>query len=175
VNTLTVTIPFAVRSNCEAMYLLGNFGVRVAGRRLTVTELPETVGFSDLTYQGLPFYGGAISYKIPVDAPADWSALLQVPHYTAAVNTVELDGEKRAVIAYPPYLADVGVIPAGKHELTVTAYITRRNCFGDVHDADEKLAWQGPSAWVTGGSSWTYEYRLRRTGVLTTPIILKKD
>ena len=174
-NTLTVTIPFAVRSNCEAMYLLGNFGVRVAGRRLTVTELPETVGFSDLTYQGLPFYGGAISYKIPVDAPADWSALLQVPHYTAAVNTVELDGEKRAVIAYPPYLADVGVIPAGKHELTVTSYITRRNCFGDVHDADEKLAWQGPSAWVTGGSSWTYEYRLRRTGVLTTPIILKKD
>ena len=175
VNTLTVTIPFAVRSNCEAMYLLGSFGVRVAGRRLTVTDLPETVGFSDLTYQGLPFYGGAISYKIPVDAPADWSALLQVPHYTAAVNTVELDGEKRAVIAYPPYLADVGVIPAGKHELTVTAYITRRNCFGDVHDADEKLAWQGPSAWVTGGSSWTYEYRLRRTGVLTTPIILKKD
>ncbi len=174
-NKLTVTIPFAVRSNCEAMYLLGNFGVRVAGRRLTVTELPETVGFSDLTYQGLPFYGGAISYKIPVDAPADWSALIKVPHYTAAVNTVELDGEKRGVIAYPPYTADIGVIPAGKHELTVTAYITRRNCFGDVHDADEKLAWQGPSAWVTGDSLWTYEYRLRRTGVLTTPIILKKD
>ena len=102
-------------------------------------------------------------------------ALVQVPHYTAAVNTVELDGEKRAVIAYPPYLADIGVIPAGKHELTVTAYITRRNCFGDIHDADERLAWQGPSAWVTGGSSWTYEYRLRRTGVLTTPVILKKD
>ena len=60
-------------------------------------------------------------------------------------------------------------------KIIVTTYITRRNCFGDVHDADEKLAWQGPSAWVTGGSSWTYEYRLRRTGVLTTPIILKKD
>ena len=174
-NTLTVTIPFAVRSNCEAMYLLGNFGVRVTGRRLTVTDLPETVGFSDLTYQGMPFYGGAISYKIPVDAPADWSAMVKVPHYTAAVNTVELDGEKRAVIAYPPYLADIGVIPAGKHELTVTAYITRRNCFGDVHNADEKYAWQGPAAWVTGDSLWTYEYRLRRTGVLTTPMILKKD
>ena len=174
-NTLTVTIPFAVRSNCEAMYLLGNFGVRVTGRRLTVTDLPETVGFSDLTYQGMPFYGGAISYKIPVDAPADWSAMVKVPHYTAAVNTVELDGEKRAVIAYPPYLADIGVIPAGKHELTVTAYITRRNCFGDVHNADEKYSWQGPSAWVTSDSLWTYEYRLRRTGVLTTPMILKKD
>ena len=174
-NTLTVTIPFAVRSNCEAMYLLGNFGVRVTGRRLTVTDLPETVGFSDLTYQGMPFYGGAISYKIPVDAPADWSAMVKVPHYTAAVNTVELDGEKRGVIAYPPYLADIGVIPAGKHELTVTAYVTRRNCFGDVHNADEKFSWQGPSAWVTSDSLWTYEYRLRRTGVLTTPVILKKD
>ena len=175
VNTLTVTIPFAVRSNCEAMYLLGNFGVRVTGRRLTVTHLPETVGFSDLTYQGLPFYGGAISYMIPVDAPADWNALVRVPHYTAAVNTVELDGEKRAVIAYPPYLADIGTVPAGKHELTVTAYVTRRNCFGDVHNADERFSWQGPSAWVTGDTLWTYEYRLRRTGVLTTPIILKKD
>jgi hypothetical protein len=110
-----------------------------------------------------------------VDAPADWSAMVKVPHYTAAVNTVELDGEKRAVIAYPPYLADVGVIPAGKHELTVTSYITRRNCFGDVHNADEKYSWQGPAAWVTGDSLWTYEYRLRRTGILTTPAILKKD
>lgn len=175
VNTLTVTIPFAVRSNCEAMYLLGNFGVRVAGRRLTVTDLPETVGFSDLTYQGLPFYGGAVSYRIPVESPVDWSATVKVPHYTAAVNTVELDGEKRAVVAYPPYAADIGVIPAGKHELTVTAYITRRNCFGDVHNADEKFSWQGPAAWVTGDSLWTYEYRLRRTGVLTTPEISRKD
>ncbi len=173
-NTLTVTIPFAVRSNCEAMYLLGNFGVRVAGRLLTVTELPKTVGFSDLSYQGMPFYGGAISYHIPVVCDSDWEAMVRIPHYTAAVNTVEVDGEKRAIVAYPPYKGDIGVIPAGKHEITVTAYITRRNCFGDVHDADEKLAWQGPSAWVTKGSSWTYEYRLRRTGVLTTPIIFKK-
>lgn len=173
-NILTVTIPFAVRSNCEAMYLLGNFGVRVAGRLLTVTALPETVGFSDLTYQGLPFYGGAISYRIPVESAEDWSAIVKVPHYTAAVNTVEVDGEKRAVIAYPPYEGEIGVIPAGTHEITVTAYISRRNCFGDVHNADEKYSWQGPAAWVTSGSSWTYEYRLRRTGILTTPVIYKK-
>jgi hypothetical protein len=174
-NTLRVTIPFAERSNCEAMYLLGQFGVRVAGRLLTVTALPETVGFSDLTYQGLPFYGGAISYQIPVACGEDWNALIQVPHYTAAVNTVEVDGEKRAVIAYPPYVGDLGLLTAGKHTVTVTAYISRRNCFGDVHDADEKLSWQGPSAWVTRDSLWTYEYRLRRTGVLTTPEIRKKN
>lgn len=173
-NTLRVTIPFGARSNCEAMYLLGAFGVKIMGRQLTVTALPETLGFSDLTYQGLPFYGGALSYHLPIFCDQDWEALIRVPHYTAAVNTVEVDGEKRAVVAYPPYTATLGKMCAGKHTISVTSYISRRNCFGDVHNADETFSWQGPSAWVTGGSEWTYEYRLRRTGVLSTPEILKK-
>ncbi len=173
-NTLRVTIPFAERSNCEAMYLLGQFGVRVNGKRLTVVDLPETLGFSDLTYQGLPFYGGEVSYHIPVESETDWDAVITVPHYTAAVNTVKVDGDKKAIIAYPPYTAELGSIPAGSHTITVTAYVTRRNCFGDVHNADEKHSWQGPGAWTTGGSGWTYEYRLRRTGVISTPLFCRK-
>ena len=173
-NILRVTLPFAERSNCEAMYLLGAFGVTVAGRMLRITALPETLGFSDLTYQGLPFYGGAVSYHIPVSCETDWEAVIRVPHYTAAVNTVEVDGQKRAVVAYPPYTAELGTLCAGQHQISITSYISRRNCFGDVHNADEKYRWQGPPAWVTSGSEWTYEYRLRRTGILTTPEILKK-
>ena len=87
---------------------------------------------------------------------------------------MEVDGEKRAVIAYPPYRADLGTLTAGAHTVTVTAYISRRNCFGDVHNADELYKWQGPSAWFTRGSGWTNEYRLRRTGVISTPVILEK-
>ena len=173
-NVLRVTLPIAERSNCEAMYLLGQFGVKVAGRWLCVTDLPETLGFSDLTYQGLPFYGGAVSYHIPVSCAQDWDAVIRVPHYAAAVNTVQVDGQKRAVVAYPPYLADLGTLKAGQHTISVTSYVSRRNCFGDVHNADEKFSWQGPSAWVTSGSEWTYEYRLRLTGILTTPEIFKK-
>ena len=174
-NTLRVTYPFGERSNVEAMYLLGEFGVKVAGRLLTVTTLPEKLGFSDLTYQGLPFYGGVVSYHMPIECPEEWDAIVKIPHYTAAVNTVFVDGEKRAIIAYPPYAWDIGKLAAGKHDVTVNAYISRRNCFGDVHNADEKFSWQGPSAWVTGDSLWTYEYRLRRTGVLSTPWIYKKS
>jgi hypothetical protein len=173
-NVLRVTWPFGERSNVEAMYLLGNFGVRVAGRQMTVTTLPEKLGFSDLTYQGLPFYGGVVSYKLPVDSPEDWDSIIKVPHFDAAVNTVSVDGEKKAVIAYPPFEGELGVIPAGKHEISVNTYISRRNCFGNVHDADEKQIWHGPSAWMQTGFAWTYEYRLRRTGVLTTPLIYKK-
>ncbi len=170
-NTLKVTIPFGERSNCEAMYLLGNFGVRVTGKLPTVTALPEKLGFGDLTCQGLPFYGGEVSYHIPVSFAEDAVAEITVPHYSAAVNTVAVDGERKAVIAYPPYRAELGMIEKGEHTVTVTSYISRRNCFGDVHNADEKFSWQGPSAWVTKDSLWTYEYRLRRTGIISTPIL----
>ena len=172
-NTLRVTIPFAERSNCEAMYLLGEFGVRVAGRLLTVTALPEKLGFSDLTYQGLPFYGGEVSYHLPVECENECNMSITVPHYTAAVNAVSVDGQRKAIIAYPPYAASLVRLSAGKHTVTVTSFISRRNCFGDVHDADEKLEWQGPTAWTTRDSLWTYEYRLRRTGIISTPIISK--
>ncbi|MBQ7010559.1 MAG: hypothetical protein IJN63_02540, partial [Clostridia bacterium] len=170
-NLLRVTIPFGERSNCESMYLLGNFGVRVAGRVVTVTPLPEKLAFGDLTYQGLPFYGGEVSYHIPLELDTDGEVFITVPHYSAAVNTVAVDGERKSVIAYPPYKAALGRLAAGKHTVTVTSFISRRNCFGDVHNADERFAWQGPSAWVTKDSRWTYEYRLRRTGIYSTPII----
>ncbi len=172
-TTLTVTFPYGTRSKCEALYLLGEFGVKIAGRLLTVTTLPEKIGFSDLCYQGLPFYGGAISYKLPFDLDNEHAASIQIPHYAAAVNTVTANGEDKRIVAYPPYIADLGNLKKGRNEIVVTSYISRRNCFGDVHNADEKFRWQGPDAWLTKDSRWTYEYRLRRTGVLTTPRLFK--
>lgn len=174
-NTLTVTYPFAERSNVEAMYLLGNFGVNVQGRLLTVTALPEKLGFSDLTYQGLPFYGGIVNYDLNVNCDDDKEDIfVTVPHYSAVVNTVSVNDEKRGVIAYPPYTLNIGKLKKGDNKVTVSAYISRRNCFGDVHNADEKYSWQGPDAWYTKDSLWTYEYRLRRTGIITTPRFFKK-
>ena len=93
---------------------------------------------------------------------------------SAEMFTVEVDGKRAATVAYPPYAADIGVLAPGKHTVTVNAYISRRNCFGDVHNADEKFSWQGPSAWVQNDHNWTYEYRLRRTGVISTPLLYKK-
>ncbi|MBQ2732527.1 MAG: hypothetical protein IJF74_00055, partial [Clostridia bacterium] len=101
-NTLRVTIPFGERSNCEAMYLLGSFGVKVAGRRATLTDLPEKLAFDDLTHQGLPFYGGEVSYHIPIELADACTVGIRVPHYSAAVNAVAVDGERKAIIAYPP-------------------------------------------------------------------------
>ena len=133
------------------------------------------IGFSDLCSQGFPFYGGVVSYKIPVECDTEWDAIMKIPHYSAAVNIIEVDGERRAVVAYPPYMCDIGKLAPGAHTITINTYISRRNCFGDVHDPDEKLVWQGPSAWMQGDINWTYEYRFRRTGVVTCPCIYKKN
>ncbi len=173
-NTLRVTIPFGERDNVECVYVLGNFGVSVKGRKRVITALPKSLVFDDITKQGLPFYGGSVKYKIPFECKEDGEYLLRVPHYRAAVIAVYVDGKRTDTIAYPPYISDLGKLTAGVYEVTLEAYISRQNCFGHVHCADEKLNWLGANSWETTGSSWTYEYRLTREGIITSPQFIKK-
>ncbi len=77
-NILELAIPFGKRSNLEWCYLLGDFGVRVRGAEVTVTEPVHELGFGDVTSQGLPFYGGNIRYRIP--APAGETVEVQILH-----------------------------------------------------------------------------------------------
>jgi hypothetical protein len=156
------------------MYLLGNFGVNVAGRRATITKAPEKLAFDDITKQGLPFFGGSIKYNIPLEVKEDGEYLMGVPHYRAAVLAVYVDGKRTDTIAYSPYRTNLGKLAAGTHEITVEAFISRQNCFGHVHCAEENLRWLGANSWKTTESSWTYEYRLRREGIISTPIFYKK-
>ena len=174
-NTLRVTLPFGESDNIECMYLLGNFGVKLVGRKAVITELPKTLAFDDITRQGLPFYGGSVKYNIPLEADEEGNYFVRVPHYRAAVLGVSVDGNRAATIAYPPYLVWLGKLCKGTHQVTVEAFISRQNCFGHVHCADEKLNWLGPNSWKTTESSWTYEYRLRCEGIISTPIFYKRE
>ena len=173
-NILRVTLPFGKRTDVECMYILGNFGVSVVGRNTKITALPEKLAFDDITKQGLPFYGGSVKYNIQLDCPEDADYLIRTPHYRAAVLAVYVDGERAETIAYPPYIVKLGNLSAGKHEVTVEAFISRQNCFGHVHCAEENLRWVGPNSWYTTESSWTYEYRLYREGIISTPIFYKR-
>ena len=174
-NTLRITIPFGERDNIERVYILGNFGVNAIGRKATITKLPETIAFDDITRQGLPFYGGSIIYKLPINCPEDSEYVLRAPHYRAAVLAVRVDGKRVGTIVYPPYALNIGKLTAGKHEVELEAFISRQNCFGHIHCADETLAWIGPQSWKTAESQWTYEYRLTREGIISTPILYKKN
>ncbi|NLK39022.1 MAG: hypothetical protein GX303_02070 [Clostridiales bacterium] len=169
-NILELTLPFGKRTNVEWCYLLGDFGVKVTGKRKTITTLPEKLYFDSIVHQGLPFYGGEVHYLVKVVSDVG-RMTLRTPHFRGGVISAAIDGKEVGVIALPPYKLELGDLSAGEHELDITLYVPRTNAFGPVHNADEKYSWWGPNSWRTQGDYWTYEYRLMPQGILSTPII----
>ena len=62
-------------------------------------------------------------------------------------------------------------IENGEHTLELMLYTHRYNTFGPLHLVDEKESWHGPDAWRSEGSNWSYEYVLRRVGIMKAPVI----
>ena len=167
-NVLVIKLPFGERIGPEWCYLLGDFGVRISGVEKTVTARESVIGFDDITTHGYPFYGGAMTYRLPITT-GKGSVSMTVPHYRGAVMTVLLDGKELGDLAYPPYRFNLGEIGEGEHLVEIRLYVSRQNAFGHLHHADSKLAWVGPTAWRSDGAGWTNEYRLRPEGILSTP------
>lgn len=61
-NELMLEFPFGKLTNLEALYVLGNFGVKTFGRYAVITSLPEKLVFGNIVSQGLPFYSANITY-----------------------------------------------------------------------------------------------------------------
>ena len=173
-NVLEASIPFGERTNVEWAYLLGDFGVEVAGRYVCIVAARKELAFGNIVHQGLPFYGGNITYHIPVNTRG---GKLQVrsSQYKGSLQTVSVDGREETPLIYPPYTAECGTVDAGEHTVNLTLYGHRRNGFGPVHQTDLKNRWIGPRAWRTECENWSYDYMLCEEGV-TTPdisVILK--
>ena len=167
VNELYVRYPYGEGSALERMYVLGNFGVRVEGRYGVITPMPGKLSFGDIVPQGLPFYGGKLTYHLETET-AGGKLYVRVPQYRAALLRATVDGGESKPIVFAPYTAEFEVA-AGHHRVDIDAYINRTNGFGPVHDADEKLPYQSPDRWRTKGDEWCYEYRLAREGILVAP------
>ena len=142
----------------------------VKGRVRKIVPIPELMAFDSITYQELPYYGGEITYHIDVELERDGVLSLRTPHYRAGVIAVSVDGKRAATISKMPYTACLGKYSRGKHRVDITAYISRHNCFGHIHNANSKFRWLGPECWSTVGDTWTYEYRLLPEGLISSPI-----
>jgi len=170
-NIIEVTLPFGVRTNLEWCYLLGEFGVKVAGKKKVITDKPQKLCFGDITRQGLPFYGGEVTYKLPVKTSGG-KVIINAPHYRGGLITLECEGQKEAII-YEPYCAELQ-LPAGEHIVNLTLYANRHNSFGCIHNADRNMWWLGPNSWRTEGNAWCYEYVLKEMGILSTPVVTEE-
>lgn len=172
-NELYISRSFGEVSTLEACYLLGDFGVEVAGTSFKITAPVRSLEFGDWTRQGLPFYGGNVTYKLQLNAPSDSHIMLN--QSVQPVCSVSVDGSKGNIVALSPYTAPLGDISSGEHTVAIKAYGNRFNTFGALHNADIACRWHGPDAWRRRDTRWTNEYRLLPCGILTAPLLVNFD
>jgi hypothetical protein len=172
-HELVLTMPYGRATTVEWCYLLGDFGVVVEGSRARVTAPVRELAFGDWTSQGLPFFGGNVTYHCAVAGGAPLT--LRAAKFRAPLLTADLDGRRLGALAFAPFELELGPLAPGDHALDITAYGSRVNTFGCVHNADEHAFWFGPNAWRTTGDDWSYEYRLKPAGLLAAPRLLANE
>ncbi|CAK7231823.1 hypothetical protein SBRCBS47491_008060 [Sporothrix bragantina] len=181
-HTLEISLPFDVRTNVERIYILGSFGVDLRGRDATVVDLElERTRIGDWTRQQLPFYAGNVRYEFKAVCGRNQTAI-QVPRFSAPVLRVEVNGKpvgesnNPSMIAFPPYILDLGDIsPSDEVTIATTAVGNRNNAFGALHLPNGLTKWYGPDSFRTNGDKWTYEYTLQEMGLLAVPRLLTAD
>lgn len=169
-NVLEITLPLGNRTNTEACYILGDFGVRVTGRKAVITKAPDKIPFGSIAYCGMPFYGGNTAYKFKVK-PENGFIKITASNYRGGLIRVYVDGEDKGTIIYAPYALTVDGLSDEEHEVTLKLYGHRYNTFGALHIVNKKEKWHGPGAWRTTDENWSYEYVLSDLGILKAPNI----
>lgn len=167
-NILTLHVPFGQRTNTEWCYILGNFNVKVEGTIATIIPPTDTIGFSSITSQGLPFYGGNITYNTTIETPK-CKAKIHSCYYRGATIKILVDGKETSNATFSPYATEVE-LSAGIHNIDFILYGNRINSFGGVHNVIQQR-WVGADFWRTKGDEWCYEYVLKDFGIMASPII----
>jgi hypothetical protein len=172
-NEVLLNMDFSSDKNLEALFLTGNFGVKLNGISRIITKLPEKLNTGDIVSQYLPFYSGAITYHIPV--MDEWKGLknifLGVPGFEAACIKVSGVGSPVKMIAWQPYQADISDIVSSAKEILVEVVLTRRNTFGPLHQLPLRPWAYGPFSFVPEGKSYSENYTLIPSGLLADPVI----
>ncbi len=171
-NHLVITMPFGLRTDLENCYLLGDFGVYAAGRKIWIGEKAKKLQYGDVTNQGLAFYGGNIRYISELNLEAEADVELELSYYRGALIKVLVDEREEGCIMFAPYRLKIKRLAAGRHNITFVLYGNRYNTFSALHTltADKKGVRIGPDFWRSGDFQWAYEYQTRPLGILKTPV-----
>ncbi|MED5020810.1 glycosyl hydrolase [Paenibacillus chibensis] len=186
-NILDLRTMFHQHVPLEAVYLLGEFGVSIEDGACTLNKLPEKLDIGSVTLQGLPFYGGAITYHIgnelarfyePYDVKAvndsEETAFISFSSFEAACIKVR-QGKDEQLIAWQPYEKELNREKNALRELEAQLILTRRNTFGPLHQLPLLSASYGPGNWTTEGEHFTETYALLPSGLLSAPrLVIKK-
>lgn len=172
-NVVTAELTFKRTSNIEALYLVGDFGVRLEGVRRTLVPAPPLMGCKDYADYGMPFFTGNLTFELSPEAylpalkdiagAAD-RIVLTPKDFTGACVKVTSAG-KTEVLGWEPYEADVTEAVKNKEKIGVTVVGTRVNVFGPLHELPKPAYACGPGNFLTEGENWTEDYSLLSSGV----------
>ena len=169
-NELIVKTPIGKRTSLENYFLLGDFDVSVAGCTAEILPASEKIAFGDITKQGMPFYGGHVRYETEVSLECDADLAIRVNVFRGAAVKVYLDGEFKDYVVCPPYMLNLENVKKGKHTVTFELLGNRVNTFAPVHHTAETFMCS-PATWYGTNEKWSYEYILKETGILASPVI----
>lgn len=159
VNSVSLTTRYRENSNLEAIYLLGEFGVRLDGITRTLIPLPDRLQPGTICPQGLPFYSGSVTYRVPLPPGA---RRLRLPSIGGACAKVD-----DKILGWDPYEADVSGESAD-----VEIILTRRNTFGPLHDRLDPRPQIGPPNFLIEGEMYSPEPLMLPAGLLAEPEVL---
>ncbi len=168
-NEIVITAPIGKRVSLENYFLIGDFGVELEGSVKTICENKEKISFGSITNHKMPFYGGNISYFAEFDAEEDGYVEFQANYYRGEFVKVILDGVDLGNIVIMPYKI-MTEIKKGHHKVEFVLYGNRFNTFGALHNSSDEI-WRDPGCYYAAGSNFTYDYMVKPTGIITSPII----
>lgn len=173
-NTVELTAVFQERLDLEAVYLLGNFGVRLDGYIPTLIELPPKLHIGDIVNQGLPFYSGRVTYVLKTGntAAENERITLKLGKFGAACIKVQCFGSPEKMLAWPPYEVDITDEMRTGKEIKLEVVLTRRNTFGPLHLFPPISPVYGPGHFTTVGSRFSKNPMLLETGLLEMPELI---
>ncbi|UKI33550.1 MAG: hypothetical protein L6W00_09000 [Lentisphaeria bacterium] len=164
---------YSARSGLERFYLLGDFGVGIRGDEAILTAPVRELHWGDIGPQGLPFYGGNVTYHATFDLPESGRCRLRIPgrnsiHGELCGNLVSrevpfagffgtligvaVDGREAGAIAFAPFECPFGELSAGRHTVDLTLYGHRANSFGVIHPRLPDSVDRSPGVADTGRS-----------------------
>lgn len=169
-NMIELSFDYKPTSGCEAVYILGNFGVTLRGDKPVIDQLPEKLKIGDITPQHLPFYSGKLSYVLPVSQFKGKKALITVENFKGACVKIKNSTDEK-IIAWEPYTAEITDLIRDTDTLNVEVVLTRRNTFGPLHQLPAIVSSYGPTNFLTVGDEWSDAYVLLEQGLLSAPVI----
>ena len=162
----------------EIIYLLGDFSVKISGKKSTIGLPARKLKTGDWTKQGFPFYSGNMTYitTAKLVKSSKEKVFVKIPSYRGVAATVYVNGEKAGITAWAPGEVDISsFVKDGSNEIRIEILGSRRNSHGPFHYSEKWPRWTGPAQYIAQGENWTDDYNLVPCGIMENPLILVRS